>query len=162
LREGSLQHGHGVSVALETGLLLPDSERRSGAHVASIFSWRWPALTLHLNLGNDLLTSIDYAASTSLIVEGPIWWPVRPVTEVFVEREFGAAKLARGLTESLLVGAIATWTESRSLDLALRAGRIDGARVEEIRAGFTWTFDLLSGTFSGCDGGGRGRSGAAR
>ena len=50
LREGSLQDARGVSVALETGLLLPGSEHRFGAHIASIFSWRWPALTLPRHL----------------------------------------------------------------------------------------------------------------
>lgn len=140
LREGSLQDARGVSVALETGLLLPGSERRLGAHVASIFSWRWPALVLHLNLGNDLLTSVHYAASTSVILEGPDAWSVRPVAELWLERDFGAAKLAKGLGASVLVGAVASWSDAWSFDGALRYGSVDGEPLQEVRFGFTWAF----------------------
>lgn len=141
LRQGSLQDARGVSVALETGLLLPGSERRLGAHVASIFSWRWPALVLHLNIGNDLLTSVHYAATTSLIVEGPSTWSVRPVAELWLERDFGAPSLAEGLAASALVGAVASWSPAWSFDLALRYGRVEGEPLQEVRLGFTWAFE---------------------
>lgn len=141
LREGSMQGARGVSVAVETGALLPGTERRFGLHVASIFSWCWPALTLHLNVGNDLLTSVHYAASTSLILEGPTAWAVRPVTEVFFEREFGSPKLTHGLEESLLVGAIARVNDAWTFDAGLRHGRLDGVLLQEARLGLTWAFN---------------------
>jgi hypothetical protein len=141
VRGGSLQGTRGVSVAIETGLLLPGSESRLGLHVASIFSWRFPALTLHLNLGNNLLTSVRYEAVSSLIVEGPDDWRVRPVGEVLAARDFGQGKLARGLAGSVLVGAVASWTQTWSFDVALRHGRVDGVAEDEVRAGFTWAFD---------------------
>lgn len=140
LREGSLQDARGVSVALESGLLLPGSERRLGAHIASIFSWRWPTCTLHLNLGNDLLTSVHYAALGSLILEGPDRWRVRPVVELLLERDFGRPRLSSGLERSVLIGAIAPLDESWSLDLALRHAVLDQRRVDEARLGFTWSF----------------------
>lgn len=140
LREGSLQEASGVSVALETGVLLPGTQRRLGAHVASIFSWRWPVLTVHLNLGNDLLTSIRYAATGSLIVEGPDSWRVRPVAELLLERDFGAARLSSGLARSALVGAIIPYNDSWSFDFALRRAALDGEQVDEARLGFTWSF----------------------
>jgi len=140
LREGSLQDGTGVSVALETGLLLPGSERRLGAHVASILSWHWPALTLHVNLGNDLLTSIHYAATASLIVEGPAGWRVRPVAELLLQRDFGQPQLSMGLERSALIGAILPWNESWSFDLALRRAVLDREVMVEARLGFTWSF----------------------
>lgn len=140
LRKGSLQGASGVSVALETGLLLPGSERRFGAHLASILSWHWPALTLHLNLGNDLLTSVHYTASSSLILEGPLAWRVRPVAEILAARDFGGPKLASGLERSVLLGAIASFSQSWSFDLALRHGRLDGQQIDEARLGFTWAF----------------------
>lgn len=140
LREGSLQGALGVSVALEAGLLLPGSERRLGAHVASIFSWHWPALTLHVNLGNDLLTSVRYAANGSLIVEGPDSWQARPVAELRLLRDFGGRTLSRGLERSALIGIIVPWSESWSFDLALRHAVLDSEPVDEARLGFTWSF----------------------
>jgi hypothetical protein len=136
-----LQKRRGVSIAIESRLLLPGSEHRLGAHVASIFSWRWPALALHLNLGNDLFASVQYAASASVIVEGPVTWQVRPVAELLLERDFGSPRLAKGFTRSLLVGAIAAWSESWAFDLGLRHGRTDGQGLDEVRLGFTWTFE---------------------
>lgn len=144
LREGSLQDASGVSVALEAGLLLPGSERRLGAHLASIFSWHWPALTAHLNLGNDLLTSVHYVAIGSLILEGPDAWRVRPVAELLLERDFGGPKLTNGLERSVLVGAIMPCSDSWSLDLALRHAVVDDERVDEARLGFTWSFSTAA------------------
>lgn len=140
LRQGSLQDATGVSVALETGLLLPGTERRLGAHVASIFSWRWPALAVHLNLGNDLLTSIRYAATGSLILEGSDSWRVRPVTELLLQRDFGGPKLSSGLERSALIGAIMRCNDSWSFDVALRHAALDGQKVDEARLGLTWSF----------------------
>jgi hypothetical protein len=140
LREGALQDGGGVSVALETGLLLPGSERRLGAHIASIFSWHWSACTLHLNLGNDLMTSVHYAAVGSVILEGPEAWRVRPVAEFLLDRDFGGRRFTNGLERSLLIGAIAPYSDSWSFDLALRHAVLDSRQVDEARLGFTWSF----------------------
>jgi hypothetical protein len=140
LREGTLQGAEGVSVALETGLLLPGSESRLGLHVASIFSWRFPALTLHLNVGNDLLTSVHYEAVSSLILEGPDQWRVRPVAELLAARDFGQRKIAQGLLASALVGVVASWTDAWAFDLALRHGSANRVTEDELRAGFTWAF----------------------
>jgi hypothetical protein len=144
LREGSLQDASGVSVALEAGLLLPGSKRRLGAHLASIFSWHWPAFTVHLNLGNDLLTSVHYVALGSLILEGPDSWRVRPVAELLVERDFGGTKLTNGLERSALIGAIMPCSDSWSLDLAFRHAVLDDERLDEARLGFTWSFSALA------------------
>lgn len=142
LRQGSLQDASGASVALEAGLLLPASERRLGMHLASIFSWRWPALTLHLNLGNDLLTTVHYVAISSLILEGPDAWRVRPVAELLLERDFGGRKLTSGLERSVLVGAIVPCNSSWSLDLALRHAVVGVEHVSEVRMGFTWALTI--------------------
>lgn len=139
LREGSLQGGHGISVAVEGGLLLPGSEARLGAHLASIFSLRWPELALHLNLGNDFVTSLRYAASASIIAEGPDSWRVRPVAEAWCARQVAGGGVAPALAESLLVGAIARVSAKLSFDAALRYGHAAGQRLEEARLGLTWT-----------------------
>ena len=46
-------------------------------------SQQWKALTLHLNLTNELTRQHDYDLFTSIIAEGPAGWTVRPVTELF-------------------------------------------------------------------------------
>jgi hypothetical protein len=139
LRHGSLQGGSGLSIAVENGLLLPGSESRLGIHVGSIFSLRWPALTLHLNLGNDLY-SARYDASVSLILEGPARWRIRPVAEILVERAFGPGGFWEGFAESALLGGIGRWTDALSFDTGVRFGRADGQREQEFRAGLTWAF----------------------
>src|SRR5262245_5788951 len=95
LREGSLQDKSGVSVATEFGFLLPDSrgdDHRFGASLAGIVSQRWDWGAIHLNGQAQL--SRDHRADlfVSTIIEGPAKWKVRPVAEVFYEREFGKAE----------------------------------------------------------------------
>ena len=141
LRRGSLQGHEGVSVAVETGLLLPGLEARFGAHVASIMSLQWPALSVHLNLENDFLCSIDYEARVSLIVEGPQAWSVRPVGELLAERQFGLGVFSGGLRESVLVGGIGRWNEAWSFDAAVLAGRAGKDNEREARLGLTWAFE---------------------
>jgi hypothetical protein len=141
LRRGSLQGASGIAVALELGMLLPGSESRWGAHVASIFSLHWPTITVHLNLVNDVFCALQYDARASLIVEGPDGWRLRPVAELLAEREFGQARLFDGVAESALVGGIFRWTDSVSFDVAGRYGRGSGWHEEEARAGLTWSFE---------------------
>jgi hypothetical protein len=140
LRSGSLQGGRGISVALEVGMLLPGSESRWGTHVGSIFSLQLPAMTLHLNLANNILYSLRYEAAASLIAEGPERWRIRPVAEVLLERDFGAARFFDGVAESALVGAIARWSDAIAVDMGARFGRVHGEHEEEARVGFTWAF----------------------
>ncbi|HYQ26477.1 MAG TPA: hypothetical protein VER04_04635 [Polyangiaceae bacterium] len=141
LKRGSLQKETGLSIALEMGALLPGFESRLGAHVASIFSLQSPAFTLHLNLANDIFYSVRYKASTSLILEGPDRWLLRPVSEILVEREFGQGAFSDGLAESMLIGGIARWTAAVSFDAGGRFARANGRHEEEIRAGLTWSFE---------------------
>jgi len=139
LRDGSLQGGSGLSIAVENGILLPGSESRLGFHVGSIFSLRLPAITLHLNLGNNLY-STRYEASGSLILEGPASWRIRPVAEILAGREFELANGGR-FAESALVGGIGRCSDALSFDTGVRFGRAGGQREGEIRAGLTWAFD---------------------
>ncbi len=71
------------------------------------------------------------------IAEGPYRWAVRPVAEVFVEREFETSWAISGL-----LGAIWRTPEDLSVDIGLRAARLNGELVGEVRAGFTWAFGL--------------------
>jgi hypothetical protein len=139
LREGSLQEGRGPSIAMELGPLLPtvNGEPGTGATATVIVSQRWRAAALHVN-GEATLTragNLDLFGST--ILEGPHEWPIRPVVEAFVEREFGAAFIVSGL-----VGAIWQLKEGLSFDIGLRAARVGSDKAFEVRAGLTCATSL--------------------
>jgi hypothetical protein len=139
LREGTLQEGVGPSVALEAGVLLPtvNAEPGAGASAAAIVSQRWTSLTVHLNAATSLTRAGRLDLFGGAIVEGPYRWAVRPVAEVFLEREFETSLVISGL-----LGAIWRTREELSLDVGLRAARLNGEFVGEVRAGLTWAFGL--------------------
>jgi hypothetical protein len=136
LRPGALQGQRGVSVALEAGPLLPElgGERRFGAQANVIVSHRGTFGTVHFNEEAAFSRAGNLELFSSVILEAPAELLVRPVAEVFVEREFGAAS-----EYSALLGAIWSAAESIAVDGALRMAREDGARAFEVRFGFTWS-----------------------
>lgn len=72
---------------------------------------------------------------TGVIVEGPHDWPVRPVAEIFYERDFG-----EGRTGSALIGAIWQAKADVAIDVGVRGARVDSHTEGEIRAGITFAF----------------------
>lgn len=134
LRDGVLQEKTGPSVATEFGLLLPGihQENGVGASWAAIVSQRWSGLTLHLNTAVALTHEHRADLFVGSIFEGPSDWRVRPVAELFFEREFGT-----GTTVSGLVGAIWRVQENLSFDLGLREASMNGRAVSEVRLGLT-------------------------
>ncbi len=142
IRPGSLQGAHGISVALEAGPLLPEfhGDKSFGAQANLILSYRARPGTLHLNEEVALSRSRELEVFSSVIVEGPDSLTVRPVAEVFIERELKA----EGTTYSALLGAIWSAAESLSLDAALRVASEESARALEVRFGFTWAEALWS------------------
>lgn len=139
LREGSLQDKPGPSVASEASLLLPGIGEESGVggSLAGIVSQQWPFLSLHLNASAAVTREQHGDFFVSAIVEGPRDWPVRPVAEVFHERDFGAFKTTSGL-----IGAI--WQVRRNLafDAAFRHASVSDHTLDEIRAGLTFSFPV--------------------
>lgn len=128
LRDGTLQGATGISLAMETGVLLPGIPARgdeAGWSLALIASYRWPQLTLHLNGYVAYERDRDIGAWGSLIAEGPTGWPVRPVVEL----------LAGDDERSALAGAIWQATGKLAVDGAALYTR-DGAAV---RIGVTIT-----------------------
>jgi hypothetical protein len=142
LREGSLQEGTGPSIATEVGALLPtiNAEPGAGYSAAVIASQRWRLATVHLNLQGAQTRAGNADAFVGAILEGPSDWVVRPVAEAFYEDEIHVAQTVSGL-----VGCIARASDSLSLDVGLRAARVDTTPVFEVRAGFTWGFSLWGG-----------------
>lgn len=135
LRNGVLQEKAGPSVGTEFGLLLPGvhQERGVGASWTAIVSQRWSGLTMHLNAAAALTHEHRADLFVGAIFEGPSEWRVRPVGELFVEREFGTATTVSGL-----VGAIWRVREDLSLDLGLREASLNGHAVSEVRVGVTF------------------------
>jgi hypothetical protein len=138
LREGSLQDKPGPSIATEFGFLLPGSggEPGTGFSAAALVSQRWSTLTVHFNAQASLTREQHADLGFSTIVEGPHDWRIRPVAELFYERDFGGSE-----TGSALVGAIWQVRDDVALDLGLRAGWIDNQPLKEVRAGVTFAFD---------------------
>jgi hypothetical protein len=139
LRAGSLQSDAGPSVATELGVLLPTLGGDSGVGVSSalIVSQRWTAVTLHLNAAFGLSRAHHADLFAGAILEGPAAWSVRPVAEVFWDREFDTTH-----TLSALVGAIWRVEQNLSFDAAFRRACESTTNVSEFRAGLTWAFDL--------------------
>ncbi|MGA7863993.1 MAG: hypothetical protein WCA23_08355 [Stellaceae bacterium] len=142
LREGSLQEKPGPSIATEFGLLLPgvNDEHGTGAILTGIVSQRWDWATVHLNAQIELTREqhADYFLDT--IIEGPHDWVMRPVTEIFYERDVGLFR-----TRSALIGAIWQVQNNIAVDLGLRGARVNDHTAGEIRAGVTFAFGVTKG-----------------
>jgi hypothetical protein len=137
LREGALQDQPGPSIATEFGVLLPgiNDEHGIGGSITGIVSQRWEWATVHLNAAASLTRQQHADMFIGGIVEGPHDWAVRPVAEIFYERDFGEAR-----TRSALIGAIWQVKDDLAVDVGLRGARINDHTAAEIRAGVTFAF----------------------
>ena len=137
---GSLQDaGSWPSVAVEFGPLLPNADglgKGAGASCDLILSERWQRLALHVNSWVMLTRgNLHVDSFEGIILEGLPEAPVRPVGELFVEREW-----VTGVTTwSALVGGIWRARDGLDLDVGLREARIGDQRAAEVRMGLTWT-----------------------
>lgn len=137
LHEGVLQDKPGPSIAAEFDLLLPgiNLQPGTGGDIDVIVSQRWRWLAVHLNLLGGVTQQQHGEAAIDTIVEGPHDWPVRPVSEIILARDFGGLD-----TRSLLIGAIWQLRENLAFDAALRGALVGNATAGEIRAGITFGF----------------------
>jgi hypothetical protein len=135
-RRGALQGESGISIAAEAGPLVPEINGTNafGASLDGIFSYQWPALTLHFNQWAQYTREHNARIFEDLIVEGPHDWAVRPVAEAFYSHEWNA-----GDEVSALIGAIWAVQKSFSLDAGVRGARVMGENAIEVRLGFTLT-----------------------
>jgi hypothetical protein len=139
VRPGSLQDKEGPSIATEFGVLLPDSldETRFGASWAWIVSQRGDWGAIHFNAATALTREQHGDVFLGVIVEGPGKWTVRPVAEVFYEKEFSQFE-----TVSALVGLIWQVNADIAVDVAVRHAIMNARPVDELRAGVTFGFPL--------------------
>jgi hypothetical protein len=138
-REGTLQGKTGLSIAAEGGALTPEINGQDafGASLAVILSYRWDSLTVHFNEQAQYTRAQTVDLFSSVIVEGPYDWTVRPVSELFVEHEFNGLQ-----SESALLGAIWRLRESFVLDVGVRGARLGDQDAAEVRLGLTWAIPL--------------------
>jgi len=145
LVEGSVQgKGFGPSVAAEFGPLVPNTqgEQGFGASLDVIVSQHWRPLTLHLNNWFELSRGdLQPSWFEGLIIEGNQDEPVRPVSEWFVEHDFGA----NSTSFSGLVGAIWHARDELDFDVGLREANLSGQRATEVRLGLAWTLGIWDG-----------------
>ncbi len=138
-REGVLQGKSGLSFAVEAGPLLPEynGSEAFGASFNALFSYRWSWGTLHFDEWPSYTREHRLDVFSGIIVEGPHDWIVRPVSEVFFEKELHGAQ-----AESVLLGAIGTVRESFVVDAAFRVARVGDTNAAEVRFGFTWSIPV--------------------
>ena len=144
LREGILQGKAGVSVAVETGLLLPATvpgERKLGFESVGIVSHRVAPFTFHLNLGGG----VDREATRpfgvwGVITELPIGATVRLVGEINGESVHGQAANNSGLLGVLWQPH---WLNA-VVDAGIRRGFSRGAPEWLFTTGLTLSFPLVS------------------
>jgi hypothetical protein len=136
---GSLQGKDGPSVATEFGVLLPDSTGDSGVGVswAGIVSQRWDWGAIHFNAETALTRDHHADVFIGTIIEGPSKWKVRPVAEVFYEKEFGLEETVSGL-----VGLIWQVSDKLAFDVAFRHALTNRHAVNEVRAGLTFAVPI--------------------
>ena len=130
----------GIGSAVEAGMLLPGihNDEGFGASADLIVSHEWKPLTIHLN--NEIADNHEHRTEwlSTLIFVGPNAWPLRPVSELYVDH------VISGDTQlSALFGAIWSPQESIDVDAAFREARtIEGVPEQEVRLGFTWRLDI--------------------
>jgi hypothetical protein len=142
LREGSLQEKPGPSIATEFGVLLPgiNDDHGTGAVLNGIASQRWDWGTAHFNAQIALTREQHADYFLDIIIEGPHDWVVRPVSEIFYERDVGLFR-----TRSALIGAIWQVQDNIAVDLGFRGARVNDHSAGEIRAGVTFAFGVTKG-----------------
>lgn len=139
MREGSVQDATGPSITAQFGVLLPGirDDHGTGASASGAISQQWDWGAIHLNAAASVTREHHADVTVGAIVEGPNTWPVRPVAEIFYERDFGGER-----TRSALVGAIWQLDKTTALDVAVRGARINNQTAGEIRAGVTFQFGV--------------------
>jgi hypothetical protein len=143
LKNGVLQDEPGVSLAVETALVLPSSlegEQRFGCEFVGIVSEKLSPLTFHLNLGGG----IDRASSNPMLIWGLITeLPVHPQLRVVSEVN-GESTKGETADDSGLIGSI--WQLPGSdvfFDVGVRKGFSHAAADWGVTAGVTFTWSAF-------------------
>ncbi len=139
-REGVLQGKTGASIAAEAGVLTPQINGPTdyvGASLDIITSYRWSFGSLHWNEWGEYTRDHHADLFTGVILEGPHDWKVRPVAELYYDKDFEGVSV-----ESILLGGIWHVRDSFDLDLGARAARVGAENAFEARLGLTWAIAM--------------------
>jgi hypothetical protein len=140
VQPGVLQDKQGPSMAMEFGPLLPDVGGSGvGFSWSGIVSQRWDWGTVHFNVETNFTQDQHGELFFDAIIEGPSKWKVRPVFEVYSDSIINVSQ-----SYSALAGAIWQVNDKLAFDVAFRYALVDGRPVNEIRAGMTFGFPLVS------------------
>ena len=96
--------------------------------------------TVHFNAAAALTREQHAHYFLDTIIEGSRDWVVRPVSEIFYERDIGQFQ-----TRSALIGAIWQVQDNIAVDFGMRGARVSGHTGGEIRAGLTFAFGVTKG-----------------
>jgi hypothetical protein len=141
LRKGALQGQPGPSIAVETGVLLPETaDSGFGAAADAILSLASTGWAFHFNETIASNREHRFELFSSAIVEAIRSAWVHPVGEVFIDHIRG-----EGSSYSALLGAVWSGSEQWTFDTAFRTARTDGVWALEARLGFTWTMPVWTG-----------------
>ncbi|MCB9594722.1 MAG: hypothetical protein H6719_18525 [Sandaracinaceae bacterium] len=113
----------GPSLALQMGAYIPgvEAETGFGASLAVLFAWRGEVGTIHGNVWFNYTQDETFDVFTSVAMEGPPAWPVRPTIEVYVDVNDGEPYV------SGLLGAIGDVSDEFALQAGVRVGgTVDG------------------------------------
>jgi hypothetical protein len=140
VQPGVLQDKPGPSMAMEFGPLLPDVGGSGvGFSWSGIVSQRWDWGTVHFNVETNLTQDQHGELFFDAIVEGPNTWKIRPVFEIYSDSIINESQ-----SFSALAGAIWQVNDKLALDVAFRSALVDGRPVNELRAGMTFGFPLVT------------------
>src|SRR5438105_1348640 len=151
----SSRYGQGRISRQRFGCSVPPHEVGEGRRCAAadappcLLVQRWECATVHFNTQVALTREQHADYFLDMIIEGPHDWTVRPVAEIFYERDIGLFR-----TRSALVGAIWQVRDNIAVDFAVRGARVNDHTAGEIRTGVTCAFgvpkgpDLLSRLFA--------------
>jgi hypothetical protein len=92
-----------------------------------------------LNVETNLTQDQHGELLLDAIIEGPSKWKVRPVFEIYSDTLINVSQ-----SYSALAGAIWQVDDKLSFDVAFRYALVDGRPVNEVRAGMTFGFPLIT------------------
>lgn len=134
LRKGSLQDGHGPSIAAEAQVLVPTrGESHLGAGASAVVSNASDVGVVHLQGEIQREPEGVTGGGAGLIVEKADTRGWRPVAEFKLEGEKGEPT-----DRGVLLGAIFQKSDGLAFDLGVNLGQAAGERWIEVRTGFTY------------------------
>jgi hypothetical protein len=145
LREGWAQEKTGPSIALEAGPWLPNpnGDQGWGGSANLIVSFQLPPvcpMVFNVNLQGAYDLDRHAEIFSSVIIEGPRSFAVRPVVELWAQHAFGGPTIYSGL-----VGAIWKARKAADIDVGLQGFTTDGVPAARLRLGLTWRAELWHG-----------------